>query len=264
MSCLPAHGRVSCTICHATESPDFDRTRTRDGDWRITFNPLSWGSVEPEVVVLGFSKGPTQAGALAHAPHDSIAYKGSRGNVGKILAHVGLIPPGPNDELSRRVDRLIAERSGRFHFASLVRCTVERLDPKAAKWKGSGGGMLDKFVATEFGSKVAGNCAKRFLGDLPASTKLVVMFGLGTRMNYVREARKLFSQARPGSWRTVNDVAYSDGSVTVVHVEHFASQGALIPNWLGVNEHERSKLGKMAQEGVRSAIGAQQIAAADV
>lgn len=264
MSCLPAHGRVSCTICHATSEPDFDRTRTTDEDWRITFNPLSWGSTEAEIVVLGFSKGPTQTGALAHTPHDSIAYKGSRSNVGKILAHIGLLPAGSNHELSSKVDRLIADKSGRFHFASLVRCTVERLDPKTAEWKGSGGGMLDKFVATHFGGKVTGNCAARFLGELPSSTKLVVMFGLGTRMNYVREARKLIAKARPGDWRTINDVSYSDGSVTVVHVEHFASRGALIPNWLGVNDHDRSRLGKLAQEGVRSAIGAQQIIAADV
>ncbi len=258
MSCLPAHGRVSCSICHTSLNPDFDHTKTTKENWRITFNPLSWGATEPEVVVLGFSKGPTQAGALAHAPHNSIAYKGSRGNVGKILSHIGLIPHGTNDELSEKVDRLIADESGRFHFASLVRCAVERFDPKTSQWKGSGGGMLDKFVSTEFGGKVAGNCVERFLSKLPASTKLIVMFGLGTRMNYVREARKLFFQARPGNWRIINDVTYSDGAVTIVHVEHFASQGALIPNWLGVNDHDRSRLGKMAQEGVRSALGAEQ------
>ncbi len=42
--------------------------------------------------------------------------------------------------------------------------------------------------------------------------------------------------------------------ITVVHVEHFASQGALIPNWLGENKSERSKLGGLAIESVKYAL----------
>lgn len=255
MSCLPKHGKVECQRCFSGCTTRFDVTKQEKEGWRITSNPLSWGSVEPEVVVLGFSKGPTQAGALANTLHDEIAYKGSRLKVGKILAHVGLIPQVGDDELKQTVDRLIADDTGKFHFGSLIRCTVERFDHKAKDWKGSGGGMLDKFVATEFGQTVAENCATEFLVRLPASTKLVVMFGLGTKQNYVREAFKLFERVRPGRWHWVNDVAYSDSKITVVHVEHFASQGALIPNWLGRNSHDRSKLGLMARSAVRGALG---------
>lgn len=257
MSCLPSHGRVNCTRCFGGSARvEFDRTRRTadDGKWRITANPLAWGSDEPEIVVLGFSKGPTQAGALTSAPHDQIAYKGSRTAVGKILAHVGVMARPADGNIGRAVDRLIADPRGRFHFGSLVRCTVERYDDQKKAWLGSGGGMLDKFVATAFGQEVAGNCAMAFLAALPASTKLVIMFGLGTNMNYVREARRLIAAARPGAWRTVNDVAYTDGQVTFVHVEHFASQGAHLGNWLGEKNHNRSKLGAMAQEAVRMAL----------
>lgn len=52
----------------------------------------------------------------------------------------------------------------------------------------------------------------------------------------------------------MNEVAYSDGDVTFVHVEHFASQGALIPNWLGVNNHHRAALGRKAREAVQAAL----------
>ena len=86
------------------------------------------------------------------------------------------------------VDKLIADRNGRFQFASLVRCTVERFDEKDRCWKGSGGGMLDRFIGSEFGMEVAGNCASRFLGALPSKTQLVVMFGLGSDLNYVGAA----------------------------------------------------------------------------
>lgn len=254
MSCLPIHGRVACERCYQGCATQFDMTKRTEGDWRITFNPLAWGNTEPEVVVLGFSKGPTQAGALAGTEHDQIAYKGSRLNVGKILAHIGLMERGTPDELRTAVDRLISDRKGRFHFASLVRCTVERFDSKANAWKGSGGGMLDKFVSSKFGDEVSLNCVSQFVGDLPSKTKLVVMFGLGTNMNYVVSAKRLFERARGVKFANLNSVAYTDGKITVVHVEHFASQGALVPNWLGEKNHERARLGEQARDAVLSVL----------
>jgi hypothetical protein len=253
---LPAHGRIDCTLCYG-HPVFFDSTDRCDdkGDWRITANPLAWGNPKAKIVVLGFSKGPTQAGALSSTPHDDIAYKGSRQDVGKILAHIGLIPKQTNRQaLKHVVDRLIADRSGQFSFGSLIRCTVERYDRNCGVWKGSGGGMLDKFVATNFGKEVATNCATRFLANLPAEVRLVVMFGLGTNGNYVREARKVIQRARPGDWKTINEVSYTDGKITFVHVEHFKSQGNLIPRWLGETPHERSRLGVLAREAVQAAL----------
>ena len=254
MSYLPSHGRVECVRCFAHErTTDFDRTRRTADDqkWRITSNPLAWGNTEPEIVVLGFSKGPTQAGALSSVQHDRIAYKGSRTAVGKILAHIGLVRPPENGDFKGMVDKLISDRTGRFHFGSLVRCTVERYDENTNTWKGSGGGMLDKFVGSRFGSEIATNCSSKYLGHLPTKTKLVVMFGLGTKLNYVNASQKLMEIARPGNWSKINEVAYSDGKVTFVHVEHFASQGALLPNWLGVTDHPRSRYGRLAYEAVQ-------------
>ena len=173
MALLPEPGRVECAICHRGQAYRFDATRTEDDGWRITNNPLAFGSASPEIVVLGFSKGPTQAGALAKLPHDQIAFRGGRTNLAKILHHIGLLP-APTSDL---VDSAIAERQGRFHFASLIRCTVERFDPNeniaAKQWKGTGGGMLDKFVAHDFGKAVVENCASRYLAELPAATKLL-------------------------------------------------------------------------------------------
>lgn len=257
MSCLPSHGRINCTRCFATvRLNEFDRSKRAapDGTWRITSNPLAWGSVEPEIVVLGYSKGPTQAGALASSPHDAIAYKGSRTAVGKILSHIGVVPQPRDGRYKEMVDRLISNRNGRFHFGSLMRCTVERYDEKSRSWNGSGGGMLDKFMGTQFGNEVATNCASEFLSTLPAKTRLVVMFGLGTKLNYVSATRKLLEATRGGKWRTLSEVAYSDGHVTFVHVEHFASQGALLPNWLGENIHPRSEYGRKAREAVQAVL----------
>lgn len=250
MEKLPTHGRVDCDLCFKSgECVEFDQTKRADGNWRITANPLAWGNENPEIIVLGFSKGPTQAGALNKVPHDDIAYKKSRGNMGKILKHVGLLPHHAGEDLGHAVSRLIADRNGRFHFSSFIRCTVEQ--HKDGAWIGSGGGMLDKFVATSFGKEISQNCTTRFLKDLPSRTKLIVMFGMGSKLNYVRESFELYKKARGGEWRWINDVAYTDDKVTVVHVEHFASQGPYIPQWLGERDDPRSRYGVMAAQAVK-------------
>lgn len=253
---LPPHGRIVCSLCHDGKPFVFDETRTENEkkDWRITANPLAWGNRRPEILVLGFSKGPSQAGVLRQLPHNDIPYRKSRLQVGKILSHVGLLPWGTPDEIKNMAERAIADEHGRFGWGSLVRCTVERFDSKKANaWVGSGG-MIDQFMAMPFGQKISTTCATRFLRDLASETKLVVMFGLGAGGNYVAMARRAIESARPGVWKTVNEVAYTDGKITVVHVEHFASQGPNIPNWLGQNGHLRARLGILAREAAKSAL----------
>lgn len=257
MSCLPSHGRIACDLCYGAPV-DFDRTRNEEGEWRITANPLAWGSENAEIVILGFSKGPNALGALATKSHNEIPYAGQRLAVAKILAHIGLIKAGSPEDMRRTVDHAIADTSGRFAWGSLIRCTVERRD--GAEWKGSGGGMLDKFVATPFGKMVAFNCVKRHLGNLPTKTKLVVLFGLGTKLGYVQAARCLIQQSKPeAALSTINEISYRFNGVVYTHVEHFASQGRLIPEWLGLPDKnggmpERSRWGRMAQDAVRGAM----------
>jgi hypothetical protein len=136
---------------------------------------------------------------------------------------------------------------------------VERFDERETKpdkaWKGTGGGMLDKFIARDFGKAILANCSTKYLSDLPVQTKLIVMLGLGTKGNYVTACREALGKARRGPWQTINEVAYTDSKVVVVHTEHFASQGALLPNWLSGSGHERGRLGRLAQEAVRLALG---------
>lgn len=247
MAELPAHGKVSCNSCYSESVISFDRTQRTDGGWRITANPLAWGNARPEVVVLGFSKGPTQVGAVASAKHDDIAYKGHRAKVAKILAHVGLLPAGAGAE---EVSSEIANRNSRFHFASLIRCTVEQYSEQKQGWIGTGGDMLGRFVASPFGQEIASNCTKRFLSNLPEETKLVVLFGMGGGGRYIQAAFELLKEARGGDWSWLNDVAYTDGKIVVVHVEHFAAQGALLPQWLGERPGARALLGIQAQQAV--------------
>ncbi|MHC2088766.1 hypothetical protein [Methylobacterium sp. CM6244] len=240
MDLLPNHGRVSCTVCHSAPA-EFDAVGACTPEWRIRANPLSWGSASPEILVLGFSKGPTQAGDLARTPHDAVAFKGQRVWVGRILARLGLLD-GPADTagMTRVADGLISDRQGRFAFGSLVRCTVERFN--GSIWKGTGGDMLGGFVSSAFGRVVGGNCTRRHLGRLPDKTRLVVMMGTGSKGNYVDEAERLIYDARgrPASWRRINAVAYGDGSTTFVHTVHFAAQGRLRGDWFGQTRNDGS------------------------
>ena len=163
MSCLPQHGRVQCTACFDTTQVTFDRTQQAEGNWRITANPLAWGNSEAEIVILGFSKGPTQAGALANSPHDEIAYKGSRLNVGKILAHVGLLEKNDNNnELKNAVDKAIADKNGIFHFSSFIRCTVEQYDIKTKNGKAPVVACLINLLVQTLGEKYLNNVPRVF------------------------------------------------------------------------------------------------------
>src|SRR5690348_13165688 len=53
---LPSHGRIACRRCFAGT----DEVLTL-GKWRVVNDPGAWGSATPTVLVLGFSKGFTQA-----------------------------------------------------------------------------------------------------------------------------------------------------------------------------------------------------------
>ena len=83
----------------------------------------------------------------------------------------------------------------------------------------------------------------------------MVMFGLGKERGYVASARKVIEAAQPGTWRRINDVAYGDGRVTVVHVEHFAARTHVL-RWLGERDHPRAELGLQARDAVRATFAA--------
>lgn len=230
---LPQHGRVDCTACFGG-AVTFNGTRREQDGWRITSNPLSWGNERPKVLVLGFSKGPLQSGAVGMAEHDEIAFRGAANwqNAYNILARVGVVPP--SDRPAGAMCQLIADRNGSFGFGSLVRCSVERRAAKGDAWEASGGGMLDRFASTSLGREVVGRCATRFLADLPEETRLVIMFGMGTDLNYVDACERAIRAARRRpTWRKHDKVSYGDDAVLFVHVEHFASQGRYVRDWLG-------------------------------
>lgn len=258
MSCLPTHGRIDCIKCCPDKSrPGFNEPvrYSSDEEWRIRSNPLAWGSSEPEILVLGFSKGQKQVCALSErkCTHEEIAFKGSLPKIGEILTHIEVVEEPEDGKFGKMIYRHICDRNGRFHFGSLVRCSVERKDEKGG-WK-ERHGNLGKFVRSKFGKVVAGNCVSRFLGELPAKTKLVVLFGCSD--DYVEAVRELVKETRRGEWDDFNEIAYTDGKVMFVHVVHFTAYPKEISNWLGKNDspaEEKGRKGRLAKEAVHFAL----------
>lgn len=203
----------------------------------------------------GFLQGSTQVCALEKRKrsHEQIAFLGSLKEVGKILAHIELVCVPEGDDFDKMIYDHICNRDGRFHFGSLVRCAVQRKDENGG-WKRRHGN-LDEFLKTDFGKEVAGNCASQFLRTLPTRTKLVVMFGCSP--DYVQAARKLVQDTRGGKWDEVNEIAYTDGKVTFVHVVHFTAPCDEIPDWLEDNDEpdkEKGRKGRLAKEAVKLAL----------
>ena len=246
MSCLPQQGCVVCVSCHLQVATriyggeyfdaelfecELKSEALTDGDWSLNAGTSTWGNPNAECLLLTFTN-------RSQHWEPSTAFEGSSTAVAKILTHLGPIATGED------INKLISDQTGRFHVGSLIRCSL------AYRGTEAGCRVLDKFVDTPFGKEVTGRCTTKFLRDLPTATRLVILFGLGTRGNYVTAAREVIERARPGDWETINEVAYSDGKVTFVHVEHFATKGSLLQQWLGEYKHERAKYGAMARDAV--------------
>ena len=199
------HGRISCSACFPASSPSGS---TRNiGAWRIDNNPGYWGAPNPEVLVLGFSKGANQSRAL---PFDRIGFAGARGNLREILSALGLTASDVD------MDAHFTAAGHTFGFASVVRCGLG-LEAEPGRWKTSGDVVRQ---AVEEGSPVReifDRCTERHLSRLPASVRTVVFLGLDEP--YIQAVFKRMSTLRP-SIRRHGPLSYGDGEVTFVHVIH--------------------------------------------
>jgi hypothetical protein len=217
---LPTHGWIGCDHCH--ESPERSRLigKSSPPEWKIERPNGAWGSTDPLVVVLGFSRGARQS---KPRPFDEIAFSGLRGPLTEIMQVLGLL--GASDHVDNRI--LSTEKD--FHFASLFRCSVSMWDKKKSDYAKSGNSILGKFLASSETRQIAETCTERFLAALPSRTKLVLL--LGNSADYVDGCRSLFERLYPDV-HSLNDVAYSNGAITWVHTIHAAAQGSYIPQWL--------------------------------
>jgi len=124
---LPNHGKVSCRKCFAGGTGSI----MQSGNWRIQNDPCHWGSATPKYLVLGFSKGFTQADELDSGRFEDVPFKGMRRRLGQILEKFGML--GQAD----RIEEQFSNHENEIAFASLIRCSVARIDEGQSKVKGN-------------------------------------------------------------------------------------------------------------------------------
>lgn len=199
------HGPIACTACFpAGFTPG--GTYERDG-WRVDNNPGYSGATSPEILVLGFSKGANQRGAI---PFDRIAFNKARGNLKEVLVALGLL------DSQSEIDRCFTSAETRIGFASVVRCGLGKRDDKG-KYVTSGPVVRSAIAHDSPARQFFDACTERFLGSLPESVRTVVFLGLDR--TYVEAVFERMKQLHP-SINRVSELAYRTDFVTFIHVIH--------------------------------------------
>lgn len=215
---LPTQGLIDCTRCFV--SRELEQT---DGHWRICNDPGAWGSPTPRILVLGFSKGFTQAHAIHARPFGQVAFAGMRPRLKDLLVRLNLL------DADRSIDSLFSARETEFAFGSLVRCSLSRLDPKSGQWTSTG--PLIKMAFTEEPAvDYISTCMHAFLSRLPDRLRLVIL--LGNDDCYIRGVKAALKRLHPHTFVDLNDVACrADGHVWV-HVAHPSGLNGHFTTWL--------------------------------
>ena len=224
VSLLPKHGKLDCRLCFSNSSEV-----NECGKWRIRNDPGAWGTSTPKYLVLGFSKGSTQADIYRNGDFDSVGFGGfeTRRNLTNVLRSVGLLHNWEH------VDSKFCATEHEFHFASLVRCSLARLNEKKLASSGdrtyqtSGERIVKSFSEVP---QYLRNCSTKYLRDLPASVKLVAM--LGTDNRYIKNIKALIGSLHPTSFREVNSVSFMASGALWVHLTHPSKGNGHLSAWL--------------------------------
>ncbi len=221
---IPAHGKIECRACFANTSSEVS---TPHPDWRMVNDPGAWGSSTPEVLVLGFSKGATQAGIYQTGRFEDIAFAGMRPRLTQALRAMGVL------SATETADERINDPLSRISFGSLVRCSVSRRDAKASATKGKDvfactGPLISKSFSEI--PEVIRTCASKYLRGLPTSVRLVLF--LGNTDSYVKSCQSLIKSIYPDTFLRVNSMAIKADSRLWVHLAHPSGLNGHFKDWL--------------------------------
>lgn len=222
---LPKHGKIECRSCFAADGSNVHKPHP---DWNMINDPGAWGgSTAPEYLVLGFSKGATQAGIYESGRFEDVAFAGMRARLTEALRAVGALAAGET------ADAKIADPNSNIAFGSLIRCSVSRRDKAASAKAGKKvyactGPLITKSFK-EIPSVIEA-CAGKFLKDLPASVK--VIFLLGNTDSYVKSCQALLRQLFPAGFTHINPMAVRADNRVWIHVAHPSGLNGHFNTWL--------------------------------
>ncbi|MBW3243546.1 hypothetical protein KUV57_12810 [Epibacterium sp. DP7N7-1] len=208
------HGPMTCRVCwKSSEGTEKD---LHDGKWRLVNDPGYWGAPDPEVLVLGMTKGTTQAQEMSEAfqngTFDTVAFGGFRQRLLEALQIVGMMQ-GVQD-----ISPYLTAASLDWGFASIVRCSLTARDQNGS-YRGNSGPVIRGMRSPE-GAQIMSACVKEHLTRLGSRNRLVVL--LGNDENYFRAIKQAMLSAfgsydpLPGAGNT----AFRAGGRLFVHIGH--------------------------------------------
>ncbi|MEH2565225.1 hypothetical protein [Bradyrhizobium sp. AZCC 2289] len=213
---LLQHGRLACRRCFSSDG----NTQTI-GKWQMVNDPAAWGSANPTILILGFSKGFTQANAFRTGRFEDIPFKDMRTRLTEEMRMLGVIGK------SEIIDQRMVATETEIGFGSLVRCSLSRVNKKGVL--ACTGEVMPKALTEEISANLK-TCAKTFVGDLPSSVRLVLM--LGTTDSYIDGCREVVRSLHGPRFSEINDVSYRTGHVVWVHISHPSGLNGNHPAWM--------------------------------
>jgi hypothetical protein len=215
-STLPPHGRIACRSCFSG-----DGEIQAIGKWQMVNDPGAWGSATPKILVLGFSKGFTQASAYRTGRFEDIPFKDMRPRLTEELRLLGVLGPAES------VDGKMVPSERDLAFGSLVRCSLSRMNDNSSLE--CTGKVMPKAFNEEISSRLR-RCAEAFLTLLPPTVRLVLM--LGTTDSYVEGCRGVIRSLYGPRFSDINSISYRTDDVVWTHISHPSGLNGHHPAWM--------------------------------
>jgi hypothetical protein len=221
---LPSHGKLDCRLCFQDKKSDICTPHPK---WKMVNDPGHWGSATPEYLVLGFSKGATQAAAFKTAPHEKVAFAKMRSRLEQALRVLGVI------HHSESITKKVENPDSNIAFASLVRCSLTRIDEKASRdlgeerYASSGNLILKSFSEIP---TIISRCTETFLTELPDTLKAI--FLLGCSDGYVYEVKQIIQSLYPDTYVNLNPMAASADGKLWIFIAHPSPANGTFSQWL--------------------------------
>ncbi len=237
---LPTHGLINCTACFDSSS----RVANPHPLWRIANDPGAWGNHEPKYLVLGFSKGSTQADIYKNGSFEDVAFAGMRQRLTQALRKIGVLNESEN------VDDAIKNPKSDFSFGSLIRCSVARRKDESSNDYACTGALIKKSF-TEI-PKIINRCTQNFLRDLPESLEIIIL--LGNEDGYAELCQQTIRNLYPRDFHSINSMSYRAGGKLWIHIAHPSGSNGHFTAWLHGSEESAAKK-RLLVEAATNSIG---------
>jgi hypothetical protein len=209
------HGPQQCRACFRST----EETLILD-DWRLQNNPGYYGSKDPEIIVLGFSKGANQNKVALQGDFDNVAFAKARNRLKSVLETLNVMPK------NRSIDSLMTAKEDEFGVASLVRCSFGKMKNGICKTSGD---VIPSAFTNKATLAIIQRCSSKFLGKLPSRVRLVIL--LGTSDSYITKTKSIFS-ALYDDYLSINACAFRAGGALWVYAAHPSPGNGHFDSWL--------------------------------